>query len=49
MAIVRVRKDVTLLRENGDMAILFPRKEHKYHCDYSVINFKQDHSGFESQ
>jgi hypothetical protein len=49
VAIVRVRKDVMLLRERGKMAILFPGKLDKYHRDYSLVNFKHDKSRFESQ
>ena len=49
MAIVRVGKHVTLLRKNGDIAILFPRKVDKFHRDWSVINFKHDYSQFETQ
>ena len=48
MAILRIRKDVTLLKEKWNMAIIFPHKADKCHPDLSV-NFKQEHSGFESQ
>jgi hypothetical protein len=43
MAIVRVRKDATLLRGNGKMAILFT------HRDYHLFIVKRFNSGFESQ
>ena len=38
---------VMLLREKGDVAVLFPRTEDKYHCDYSIVIFEHDNSDFE--
>ena len=49
MAIVRVRKDVTLLSEKGKMAVLSPRKADTCHRYSSVVKFKHFNSGFESQ